>query len=264
MKAKTKLAVILSDIHVGSTVGLWPDKFKANEGFEIGQNDFQKQLWALWKENLKWIEKIVGKDEFEIIINGDAVEGIHHRTLQVMSPDVADQSVAVLAVLGGLVEKSKALYLTKGTECHTRNDELRIGRELGAIKDPATGHHAWDRLELEFGKVTFTAAHHCSATSRHWLESGEFSRFMASEIGERARCRKLVPQIVARAHRHVPGVFNDGVSIGIVTGGWQGLTRHGNKVVPYAVPRPSCVILDFRNSAPNELPTVHQKVFVTE
>lgn len=178
-----------------------------------------------------------------------------------MTPDPSDQSMAVVQVLGELAEKSAAIYLTKGTECHTRNDELRIGRELDAVRDPSTGHHAWDRLELEFGKTIFTAAHHCSATSRSWLESGEYSRFLASEINERARCRKKIPHIVARAHRHVPGVFMDGLSIGIVTGGWQGLTRHGNKVVPYAVPRPSAVILDFRDG--DGLPTVHQKVFVT-
>lgn len=260
MKAKTKKLVILSDTHIGSTLGLWPEAFEATEGQIILQNKWQRLLWAFWLEMQEWVSKRTTPGEYEILINGDCVEGIHHRTLQVMSADVSDQSRAAVDVLGGLVKDAAALYLTKGTECHTRNDELRIGKELDAICDPATGHHAWDRLELEYDKVLFTAAHHCSATSRSWLESSEYSRFIASEINERARTGKKVPQVIARAHRHVHGVFNDGCSIGIVTGGWQGLTRHGNKVVPYAVPRPSVVLCDF--SEKNELPVVHSKVFI--
>lgn len=262
MKAKTKLLVILSDLHVGSSVGLWPDNFTAHEGFPIGQNKFQAAMWQHWNECQKWIAKITRKDAYELLLNGDLVEGIHHRSLQVMSADVADQSAAVLKVLGPLAETPAALYITKGTECHTRNDECRIGKELNAVRDPTTGHHAWDRLELEFGKIVFAASHHTPTTSRPYLEASQHSIQLGVEIQERARNGKKIPKIIARAHRHIPGVWNDGRGISIITGAWQGLTRHGNKVVPHAVPAPSCVIMDFRNSDPEELPTIHQKIFI--
>lgn len=265
MKAKTKLLVILSDLHVGSTVGLWPPGFVANEGFPIGQNAFQKLLWSHWKDCLKWIKRTTGDEPFELLLNGDLVDGIHHRTLQVMSMDVADQSVAVLKVLGELAKETSGIYLTKGTECHTRNDELRIGAELEAHPDPSTGHHAWDRLELEYpGGIVFAATHHTPTTSRPYLEAAQHSIQLGVEIMERARNGKKVPRIIARAHRHLPGVWNDGRLISITTGAWQGLTRYGRKVVPHAVPAPSCAILDFRGTKPGELPTVHQKAWITE
>ena len=262
MKAKTKLLVILSDLHVGSSIGLWPPGFVSTEGFSIGQNKFQYGMWQHWQACQKWIAKITGGNEYELLLNGDLVEGIHHRSLQVMSPDVADQVTAAVSVLGPIAQKSKSVYLTKGTECHTGNLELHIGKEIGATVDKSTGHYAFDRLELDFNGVIFSASHHCSSASKPWLESGEYSKFISAEIIEAGRCKRAIPQIVAKAHRHVGGVFDDGTSIGVVTGAWQGLTRHGNKVVSHAIPRSSCVILDFRLSEKGDLPTVHTKTFI--
>jgi len=109
MKCNTKLIVLLSDLHVGSTIGLWPPDFISNEGNPIGQNKFQEWLWECWQDAAKWSAKLIGKDAFEIVLNGDLVEGIHHRSLQVMTPDVGDQSEAVKQVLEPLAAKASKL-----------------------------------------------------------------------------------------------------------------------------------------------------------
>ena len=265
MKANSRLQIILSDLHVGSTCGLWPKDFIGDAGYLIGQNRFQSLLWEHWQECQKWIDRVAGKDPFEVVLNGDLVDGIHHRTIEVMSPDVADQSKAVLQVLGPLAENAEAIYLTKGTECHTRNDELRIGKELKAKRDPSTGHHAWDRLELTLptGKI-LSATHHMPATKRVYLEAGMLSIELQNEVAERVRCRLAPPDIIVRAHRHTHGVYSNGQQMAMVTGGWQGLTRYGRKVVPHAVPRPSCIILDSRGRPKGEMPFIHEKTFITE
>lgn len=265
MRAKTSIQVILSDIHVGSTVGLWPDEFIANEGMHIGQNRFQKLLWEHWTACREWIMGVCGKDPFELVLNGDLVDGIHHRTLQVMSADVADQTAAVLQVLGDLAGKTETIHITKGTECHTRNDELRIGKELKATRDPSTGHYAWDRLELTLptGKI-MAATHHMPATKRTYLEASMLSIELQNEVTERVRNGMRPPDIIVRAHRHTHGVYSNGRQMAMVTGGWQGLTRYGRKVVPHAVPAPSCIILDSRGKQKGELPLVHEKIFITE
>jgi hypothetical protein len=46
-----------------------------------------------------------------------------------------------------------------------------------------------------------------------------------------------------------------------VTGGWQFLTRHGKKVVPDAIPRPSIIVLDWRGLEEGTLPHVHNFTF---
>lgn len=262
MKTKSRIVVLLSDLHIGSTVGLWPEGFTSNEGYPIGQNQFQKWLWKCWKDCQEWIAQTVGKDEFELVLNGDLVEGIHHRSLQVMSPDVGDQTAAVVQVLDALPYKPTNIHMIKGTECHTRNDEIRLGKHLGASKDPQTGQHAWDSLDLEVNGTLFNFAHHISATSRSYLEASAHSIALGNMTHSRARVGRRVPSVICRAHRHRHGIWTDGNQISAITGAWQGLTRHGYKVVPDAVPEPSCIIFDTRKTDKGDLPLFHQRKYI--
>lgn len=260
--AQVKLAVVLSDLHVGSTVGLWPEGFVANEGFPIGQNKFQGWLWECWQDCQKWIAETVGGDPYHLIFNGDMVEGIHHRTLQVMSADVGDQTDAVLMCVGDLVERASKTWMVKGTECHTRNDEVRLGRHLNCVRDPSTGQRAFDRLETDIHGCRIAASHHVPSTIRPYLEASQFSLSLGTEIIEAVRANKKPPRVVIRAHRHKFGVFTDGHGMMVVNGAWQGLTRHGHKVVPAGVPSPTCTILDWRDKKRGELPLPHWRRWV--
>jgi hypothetical protein len=49
-----------------------------------------------------------------------------------------------------------------------------------------------------------------------------------------------------------------------VTGAWQFLTRFGKKVVPDSVPRPSVLILDWRNTKYGDLPAIKELVYAPE
>jgi hypothetical protein len=140
MKAKTDLLVILSDPHIGSTTGLWPEKFQSVEGFTIGQSAYQKGLWRHWLSMRQWVKEVTKGRKYELLLNGDTVEGIHHRSLQVMSADVNDQCNAAVHVLGELREKADALWMTLGTECHTRNDEIWMGEKLSGQQPHPTNN----------------------------------------------------------------------------------------------------------------------------
>jgi len=262
LKSKAKIIVLLSDLHIGSVVGLWPENFVCNEGFPIGQNPFQKWLWKCWNDCQEWIGKTVDGQPYELVVNGDLVEGIHHRTTQVMSADVGDQSAAVLQTLGSVVAKAEKFHLIKGTECHTRNDEIRIGRALGATKNPENGQNAWDNLDIELNGTLINFAHHITTTSRPYLEAGAHSIALGVITHTRARVGKRVPSVICRAHRHRHGIWTDGNQASLITGAWQGLTRHGYKVVPDAITEPSCIILDARNTESGDLPLFHQRKYI--
>jgi len=261
-KTAPKIAVVISDLHVGSTVGLWPEKYVSVEGVPIGQNPIQKWFWNHWLDaTRKWIPTIVGDDPYVLIVNGDQVDGIHHKTLQVMTADPADQSRAVKKVLGPLFEKAHKTYMTLGTECHTRNDEMRIGYDLGAEIDPETGNHAFNELNLEIHGCFGNAKHHIGSASCPFYEAGGLGRAMNTEINVAARSGGRIPRWMVRAHRHVHGVVTDGFSVIAVTGAWQGLTRYGYKVVPSANPSPSIIALDWRGCQRGDLPRIHEKVY---
>lgn len=264
MKSKSKLVLLLSDLHIGSTVGLWPPGFVCEEGYPIGQNKFQEWLWECWSDMLVWADKVIGKDDFELVLNGDLVDGIHHKTLQVMSPNVGDQTAAVMDVLGRFVGKAARVHVIKGTEAHTRNDEIRLGKAMDGTRDPITGQHAWDILDLEVNGTLFNFAHHISATARPYLEASAHSIALGALTMSRARTGKAIPKVMCRAHRHRHGIWTDGNMMTCVTGAWQGLTRYGYKVVPDAVPQPSAVIFDARTTDKGDLPLVHQRMYTAK
>ena len=261
MKSKSKVVMLISDLHVGSTVGLWPKDFISNEGNPIGQNKFQEWLWECWEDMLIWSQKTINKEPFDLVVNGDLVEGIHHRSLQVMTPDVSDQTEAVKNVLGFLNDTSDRTFIIKGTECHTRNDEIRLGKSLGAVKDSSTGQHAFDMLDLEVDGTLYNFAHHVSTSMRSYLEASAHSILLGNMSHTRARSGKPVPKVYCRAHRHRHGIWDDGNQVSVITGAWQGITRFGNKVVPGAIPQPSAVIFDHRGLDKGELPIIHRRVY---
>jgi hypothetical protein len=261
-KQNIKLAVVISDTHVGSTVGLWPDKFNSVEGFSVGQNAIQKWLWKLWLDaTQKWLPSVVGDDPYALIVNGDLIDGVSPRSIQVMTPDPADQSRAVKQVLGPMFQKAAKTYITLGTESHSRNDEYRIGADLGAEIDQETGLHAFSELHLEIHGAYGICRHHCGTAGSPYVEAGGIGRAMNTEIMEAARCGARIPKWMMRAHRHRHGVVTDGNSMMGITGAWQTLTRFGHKVVPAAQAQPSMVILDWRGTQRGDLPRIHEKVY---
>lgn len=208
-----------------------------------------------------WARKTIGKDYFDLILNGDLVDGIHHKTVQVMTADVGDQSAVVRQVLGDFHGKANAIHVVLGTECHTRNDELRIGHFLGASREPITRQQAWNSLDVEFHGTLCNFAHHISTTARPYLEASAHSIALGAMTMSRARTGKRIPTVMGRGHRHRHGVWSDGNLLSLTTGAWQGLTRYGYKVVPDAVPQPSAIILDWRTVEKGDLPIVHQRVY---
>jgi len=230
--------VVLSDTHVGSTVALWPEGFVTATGNLISPNDLQRWYLRCFLDfQHEWLPKVVGKDPFALIVNGDMVDGIHHRSKQIMTHDIGDQLSAVIDLFGPLVGKADKLFLTLGTECHTQQTEAYIGKELGAETDPATGLHAFDALRVEKWGKLFSIQHHIGTTTRKWTEATAPVASFHNERLEALDAGHRPPDYIVRAHRHTRGDYGRAIT----TGPWQALTRYAHKVVPGAVSRPSVV-----------------------
>ena len=76
------------------------------------------------------------------------------------------------------------------------------------------------------------------------------------------RARQAVPQFLVSAHRHRLGGYTDGDAQVVVVPPWQGLTRHGRKVVPHARCHVGGAVLDFRKAGKYDPPRVSFKRFV--
>lgn len=255
-KMTPKLLVVLSDLHCGSDVGLLPAKVQLDDGQELGHgsNPWQKWLWAQWLAMQDWIKKVTADNVFAIIINGDAIEGIHHKSDEMVAAKILEHCTIARMALAPIVDASAEVYCTRGTECHTRDLETYLMRSLGRGK-------AHDFIQLNFNGVLVDARHHMGVTSRLHLEATGLAIVAANNRSNAVRAGHRPARIFLRGHRHIPGIYSDGEVLVGVTGAWQGLTRHAKKVVADSIPRPSCLILDARNTAPGDLPAIHHRVF---
>lgn len=259
-----KHVLILSDTHIGSTIGLWPRVYTASSGHQIMQNNFQAWLWDCWEDMISRVRQATKDDKLVLVFNGDIVEGNHHRTTEIMTAETDDQVGCAIEVFKDLQEvlKPASQYFIRGTECHSKNIESVVGGIVGAVKNQETGTYSFDHLLLDVNGIYCSFAHHTSCTSRPYLEASAHSIALGVAIMEAARNGDPIPSVIARAHRHRHGVWRDGNCLSLVTGAWQGLTRHGRKVVPAAVPNPSAILLTFEEGA--DLPEVTEIVYVPE
>lgn len=261
---RPKLVVVLSDLHCGSTQGLLPPSFVTLEGNSVEQNAHQRFLWSCWENAKEFIDQVRGEnaDPYALVLNGDLIEGNHHHTKEIISPEVGDHKAAAIQVLQPLVHFASKTFVVRGTECHTNNTEVSIADSLGAELNPETNNRAFDRLILDVNGTRCVWRHHIGTSVRKSLAATQLSVQLMEERMEAADNGEPMPRVVGFAHRHKYGEYRDGHGIAIVSPPWQLLTRHGHKVVSQARTKPGLYILDFRGKGEGELPEIRKRIYV--
>lgn len=251
-----KICVVISDLHCGSDVGLLPKTVEMEDGHTVGhgKNRWQKWLWESWEDAMRRLLATIGTSPFHLVLNGDMIEGVHHRSDEVVAMKLVEHLRIAKTALDPLVKKAAEITVIRGTECHTHDFETVLARQIGQEK-------AYDFRQVEINGVLCDIRHHMPVTSRLHLEASAMSIVIANNRSNAIRSRHRAARVFIRGHRHIAGMFSDGESMILCTGAWQGLTRHGKKVVSDAVPRPSIGILDFRHASFGELPAVSQLVY---
>lgn len=256
--SRPQLLVVVSDLHCGSTVGLMPPDSEnmAGNTLGFGSNHHQRWLWECWQDAQAQVAKLAGDDPLALLINGDATEGIHHRSPEVVASLIENHCQMAANALRPWADRAVATFVTKGTECHTHDIETYLASLIGAQEGKAR-----EKWLIDLHGCLIDATHHIGATSRAYLEASAMSIVLGNARLNSIRAGHPCAQVYLRAHRHCGGVFSDGSGLLAITGGWQFLTRHGHKVVPDAIPRPSVLVLDWRGKEPGALPTPHHIFF---
>lgn len=244
----------LSDLHVGSNVGLCPPEFKLELGniVSFGENYHQEWLWQQYEGLIERAMRIIGDDPFAVLFNGDLTEGIHHGGKETLADTIAIHTENAINVITKLVELADLRLFTFGTRCHTNTVENDIARKFGATPETSVAKQKW---LFEMNGVLIDAAHHMSVTKRAYLEGSALSIEMGNARQNYQRSGHRCPQMFLRGHRHTHGVYSDGRGRFCVTGAFQMLTSHGHKVVTDSIPAPSMIVHDFSKTEFGTLPT---------
>lgn len=260
-----KYLALFSDPHFGASTGLLPPGFVNFEGQGIKQNYFQKWQWLKWKQCWKWVKSIVKDEPYAVGANGDLIDGNHHNTREIISPNVQDHIEACIQGLAPFLMDASAVYITEGTNVHTNNSEHGIAgalRSMGVkVVKPNKRKSAWSELSLRMHGCLVAIDHHMSASLSALSESAAFSRTMGDVTYKTERAGYNVPKVIVRSHRHQFGHYDDGYKHMIALPPWQGGTRFVKRVAPGAVAQCGMVVLDWSHSEFGGLPTVHRKIF---
>jgi len=238
----TRNLVIVSDTHCGCRLGLCPPgMIRLDDGGEYRQSDFQAKTWALWREFFDvWVPEVTRGEPYDLLHNGDAIDGVHHGSTTQISHNMKDQLDIAYAVMAPEVEKCQAsggtYYHVRGTQAHVGQSgvyEEMLAEKLGAKPNQHGQHARWD-LWKRVGEALVHAMHHIGTTSSAAHEASAVNAELTAEYVEAARWNREPPDFVVRSHRHrsIAVDLNSakGYAAALVTPAWQGKTPYVWKI----------------------------------
>lgn len=246
-KGECPNVVVISDPHCGCRLGLCPPEgIELDDGGHYKPSALQLKVWAHWREFWdEWVPQVTHGEPFALVLNGDAVEGVHHGSVTQISHNLTDQARLAEAVLGPVARAARGgYYHVRGTEAHvgaSAQNEERLAASLGAIPNDVGQHAHWDLWKrLGSGLIHFN--HHIGTTGSSAYEATAVGKELVEAFVEAGRWGDEVPQVVVRSHRHrymeVRMATDKGYGISLVTPGWQLKTPFAHKIPGARVSQP--------------------------
>jgi hypothetical protein len=191
----------VTDTHCGGTTALAPAEYITKEGQTIQASKAQNWIEASWLDYWDWVKTETGirgkhrKNKLVVLHLGDAIDGNHHKTTQIL-PDIGDQQDMFCELFRPIVAMADEVIFCYGTEPHVgpnSRDEKRICDELGIRNQ---GYY----LTLDLDGLTFDLAHHGRAGGKPWTSSA--AGFAAEVCQDYIEEGRKPPRYILRGHHH--------------------------------------------------------------
>ena len=241
---KPILLACVSDVHAGGTTALCPERILLDDGGAYEASKAQRWLMQCWQEYWAWVADIrtgLGADLY-VVFNGDAVEGDHHKTTQIMSANPNAQAAAWNAAISiPLALKPKHIVIVRGTEAHVGQSgsaEERIADGLRRdkkpiISEPDTGTASWWHWRAELQGVKLDVTHHGRIGQREHTRASQIVLYAHDIHLAYTKNGERPPDLALRGHNHkVADSFDACKPRVVATGAWQLGTGHVHKVQP--------------------------------
>lgn len=224
--------VVVSDLHCGCRLGLChPEGLRLDDGGIYLPSDFQRKIWNWWEEFwCDWLPKATQGEPYDVVINGDTIDGNHHGSTTQISHNLEDQERLALKVLEPIAIGARRLFFVRGTEAHvgpSAVQEESVAHRLGAVPN-SSGQFARHELLIRVGNGLVDCKHHIGTSGSAAYESTAVHKELIEVITESAKQGAECPTVLVRSHRHraFQTSFSgpDGDFISVVTPGWQGRT----------------------------------------
>jgi hypothetical protein len=250
-KKPVRNLVVVSDTHCGCKLALHPREYsRLDDGGRYAPSEFQLGMLAYWEMFWKeWVPTVTRGEPYDIVHNGDAIEGVHHRASTPISHNEMDQGRIAATMLGPIVKRAQKMggryFHVRGTEAHVGESakyEEMLAKELGAVPSSAGQYARWDLWKRVGERCLVHLLHHIGTTGSAAHEASAVNAELTAEYVEAARWQREPPDFVVRSHRHrsIAVDLNSakGYAAGIVTPAWQGKTPFAYKIPGARVSEP--------------------------
>lgn len=233
--------VIISDSHCGCQLGLCPpESVRLDNGGTYRPSRFQREVWKLWLDYWNWVATVVKREPWDLVHNGDAIDGVHHNSTTQISHSIQDQLLIAQTVMAPVVAACRKsgghYYHIRGTEAHVGQSgqyEEMLAQHLRAVPN---ADHQYARYDLwkRVGGALVHLLHHIGTTASAAHEASAVNAELTASYVEASRWGTQPPDFIVRSHRHrfiaVDMDTARGLGAAIVTPGWQGKTSFAWKV----------------------------------
>jgi hypothetical protein len=235
------ILAIASDLHAGSTVGLCPPVFTLDDGGTYKASPAQRWLWRCWLDYIGQVQAIAASHGagYTVVINGDAIEGNHHHTTQVISNNETTQMRIAEAALSPLLQDADMAYFVRGTPAHVGGQarlEERIAENYTNTVQDGDNFTRW-HLSLDANGTLFDIGHHGAIGRLPWTRANGVNRIASQAIIAAHQGGYRSPNVILRAHWHQyadTGTNYNGLRV-IAMPAWQLVTGYVNKLQPGAL-----------------------------
>lgn len=240
---KDVIFACIADLHSGGSTALFPPDIRFFKHGNHTPFTIQKEMFDHWIECAKALRVARRGKKLIIVHDGDAVDGNHHGTPQLVTVLPEEQIKLHIELMQAFMAECayKAgddLYYVTGTETHVDDTEDEIGRCLQA--NPNGAVHAFDELRIEVNGRQIWFAHHGPSTGRGANQGNSLRNWLRDIFVECMQENLTPPDFVVFGHNHKPyytpysGRIDGNYHIvhGMITPSWQSKTRYAYRVAP--------------------------------
>lgn len=205
-KDEPKQVVVVSDIHAGCRMGLCPDSgVKLDDGGMYMPSAIQLKMHDMWREFWdEWVPQVTQGEPYDVVFNGDAIDGCHHNSTHQWSHNMKDQQECAYALLKPVADGAVRYYHIRGTEAHVGQSgvhEEQLAQRLGAVPNAEGQHARWELWYRVSGHLVHFL-HHVGSTGSAAYEATAVHKELTESFVEAGRWGREAPQVVVRSHRH--------------------------------------------------------------
>jgi len=250
-KIQDTVFAVFNDEHSGSHVAPLPPKQWEFRGKNVTPNRLQRLLYNQYMEYAETVAKWRRGKRLVVVKLGDAVDGVHHDTKELITPYISEQKeineeLTERALKAMDFGKDDRMFWVAGTPAHAGESEEELAATFGVKK--INGRRVQPMLDLTINGVRCLFYHHGANKGGGANKGNAVRNRLRNMYYDYRDAGKNPPQLVVTADKHQhwyePFVRENFTMHGIISPAWQVKTDYVYKVAPEALSNVGGVVIE--------------------